>query len=144
MNNIINTAISNVNAERQVASISKAQGLIGCIERENQSLELLRLQVTENQEALRKLAGSEITFEKVLGFPKSTNPSATEATIIKSVEAIVMARQKDGEVRSTNLANAIANNLDAITATEKRIAELRDQLVKISTPVVQASAIVGE
>jgi len=141
--NIINTAVSNVNAERTLEAVRKAQGIIGSIERENTSLTLLKKSLSENQEALAKLAQNEVTFEKVLGKAKPTTPTASEATIIKSIEAIVESRQKDVETRSTGVAQQIANSLDAVKATEKRIADLRAELDKVSADSLTAAAIVG-
>lgn len=141
--NVINTALSNVNADRTLEAVRKAQGIIGNVERELKNLGLLQQQMKESQEAITKMASSEITFETVTGRPRPTNPTTTEATIIKSVEAIVTSRQADVESRSTQMASDIANKLDAIRATQKRIDDLRSELAKVAAATVEAADIIG-
>jgi hypothetical protein len=141
--NIINTAVSNINEERTLEAVRRAQGFLGHIERESANLDLLKTQLKEGQEALAKLGTNELTYEKITGKPKSPTPGESEATIIRAVEAVVKARQECVESRSTSIASDNANKLDAIKATEKRISELRSELEKVTANTVTAAAIVG-
>ncbi len=144
MNNITQTAISKVNEERTLEAVRKAQGIIGNIEREAQNLDLLNKQVAESQEALKKLADSEVTFQKVTGLPSvPANPSVSQATIIESVKEIVKARQAQVQERATCLGNEIANKLSGITATDNRLAVLRAELDKVTANTVTPAQIIG-
>jgi len=143
MNNIITTAINKTNDDRLLEAVRTAQGIIGNIEREQKGLDLARVQITERQDALKKLVASELTYEKVTGKPKPVTPTESEKAVIKSVEAIVASRVGDVESRATSLASEIACKQEAVKAIEDRIAELRKQLEAVSPATVTPANIVG-
>lgn len=143
MNNIITTAINKTNEDRLLEAIRTAQGLIGNIEREQNGLELLRSQIAEQKEAVKKIVASELTYEKVTGNPKPTNPTESEKAVIKAVEAIVQSRVGDVESRASSITSGIACKMEAVTATEARIADLRKQLADVSPATITPATIVG-
>lgn len=143
MNNITQTAISAVNEERELVAIRKAQSIIACIERENNTMEVLRQQIKESQSALSALTGNRLTYEKITGTDRPALPSATQSVVIKAVDGIVESRKECLANSANRLACDIAGKLDAVASVEARIAQLRQELAGLNPDLVSPAQVLG-
>lgn len=145
MNTNANTVVVDAVTAHNEAIVAKTQAeavrLIGLITAEQTKVEGCNARIAARREALDKIAKEEVTITTVMGGSLPAN-SNTE-TITKVVEKANKERQYSVESRSTELVAAINNEQDAIRAIEKRIADLRAELLKLSAPVVTVDQIKG-
>jgi uncharacterized coiled-coil protein SlyX len=141
--NVISNAITAVNEAKQKAVEAEAQSLIGYIQSEQATIKRLEADIVEHQKELAKTAHDVIDHQSVMGTAAPTNPNINEATIAKVIEDLNKAKQKSVEVVATRLSEAITNKQASIKATQDRIKDLREKLLKLQAEVVTEQTVLG-
>jgi len=141
-NTVISEAIAKINTERTEQAVEQAVMLCVQISNENEKIVEATKAITQLREEAKTLANSVVTQESVLGATLPEN--ANKDTIAKVVEKANKDRQGAIELKATRLTNSITAQQDIILAVEKRINNLRGELIKLTVPVVTVEQVVGQ
>lgn len=138
---VITDAVAKLNEQRTEEVQREAVRLIQCISNEQAKIVAGNKRIYDLQVEANKLAKDVVNETTILGVPLPEN--ANRETIAKVIEKANKDRQYSIEQNASRLTNAIVSEQDAIALIEKRIAELRTALLKLTVPTVSVEQIVG-
>jgi hypothetical protein len=142
-NTVISLGLNATNEQRQRNVQASAQQKIAYILENRAQIAAYKAQQQLNKEQLAKLALEVITYEGVTGKPLPTAPNANEVTIIKTIAVLNETKQNSVQSKSKLLIDSIASYDSSIAAVEKSIAQLVEELGKLSVEVVTEAQVVG-
>lgn len=140
-NTVVQEAVDELNAQKREQVLKEAVRLAECIEKERAKVEAGNQRIAALRAEAIKLVKSEVTAESVLGIPLPAN--ANHDTVAAVIEKANKDRQYGIEQQAIRFRDSILAEQDAIVLIEKRIAELREALVKLTVPVVSVTQITG-
>lgn len=140
-NQVVTDAVAKLNEQRTEQVQTEAVRLIGCISSEQAKIEACQKRIADLRVEGEKLTRNVVTPESVFGAPLPAN--ANTETISKVVEKANKDKQYGVEQTASRLTSSIVAEQDAITLIEKRIAELREALLKLTVPTVSVEQVVG-
>lgn len=140
-NTVVVDAVSAHNKALVEQAQNEALNLIAAITNEQAKIASCEDRIKINRTELDKLAKDIVDEASVFG--GSLPENANKETISKVIVEANKAKQFNVEQSSKRLVQNINAEQDAIKAVEKRIADLREKLTKLSAPVVTVDQIVG-
>lgn len=140
-NQVVSDAVAALNQQNAEALQNEAVRLINAIGREQDKVKEANDRMAVLRADLIKIASTVISETSVLGGSLPSN--ANRETIAAVIEKANKQRQYEIETSSGRLTAAITAEQDAVVMLEKRIADLRDQLLKLSVQPVTVAQIVG-
>ncbi len=140
-NAVVAEAVDKINEQRTEQVQIEAIRLIGCISNEQAKIAGCNERITTLRVEADKLVKNVISETSVLGSPLPDN--ANRETIAAVVAKANKDRQFTIEQSAGRLTNAIVSEQDTIVLVEKRIAELRTALLKLTVPTVSVEQVVG-
>lgn len=140
-NQVVTDAVVKFNEQRTEQVQAEAVRLINCIANEQSKIAEREKVIASLREEAAKLARNVITETTVLGSPLPEN--ANRETIAKVIEKANKDKQYPIEQAASRLTASIVSEQDAIAMLDKKIADLRGQLLKLTVPTVSVEQIVG-
>lgn len=138
-NTIIAAAVAAVNEDLNQDLLAKATPLVVRINSLQLGIVDLQKQIADHRKSLAELAGSKVDDS----FLRGVESGESKTTVQKVIDKMNADRQASVEVAAKNLTTCIDSLQARIDAEDKRIAELRKQLLEIKPRVVTEPEIVG-
>lgn len=144
-NTVINKAVQNLNAEAQARNEAAAQRLVLNILAEREAIAKESKAIEGWQVELKKLQEASVTDEKVLGvaLPPEGQRNHSQKTIADVIEKMNKAAQDSVAAASGRLSRNIIDTQAGITARNKRIAEMLEDIAKLEAPAITPEAVAG-
>jgi hypothetical protein len=140
---VVASAVSLVNKANQTRIEGEAVKLVNCILERNAAKVNVNERITTLQVELKKVADETITPSSI-GITLPTD-AATDTDSQKTVRNVIAtlnkAKQDEIQVKSSRLVQAITNEQGAVITIDKQIAELQDNLSKLSAETVSVEQV---
>jgi hypothetical protein len=140
-NQVVLEAVAAHNAELAQETQGRAIILISAISDNNSRISGCNDRIGQSRVALDAISKNVIDESTVFGGSLPAN--ANQATIVSVIASANKARQFEIEQKSARLVAAVTAEQDAIRSIERVNAQLREELVKLESPAVTVSEIVG-
>ena len=138
---VVTNAVDELNRQRNEQVLTESVRLVNAIANEQAKVVECEKQIEQARVDLNAIANRVVTAISVMGNPLPAN--ANTETIAAVIAKANKEKQYSIEQQSGALTQRIVSEQDAIVLINKRIAELREALVKLTVPKVTAEQIVG-